>query len=128
MPSRSRKPPRNFESVKGSLSLAHDAEGWILQAGCKFQPRHCVSRPSNWIIFMKAVPGKACCFWLCVLFALSLATEASAQVSYSDSFNSPVNYLTNGVAGTIWDGAYFGAGEFANSGVGGGGPGATVQC
>lgn len=46
----------------------------------------------------------------------------------TDNFNSNVNYLSNGVSGTIWDGIYFGAGEFANSGVGGGGPGATVQC
>jgi len=39
-----------------------------------------------------------------------------------------VNYLTNGVAGRIWDGVYFGAGEFNNTGVGGGGPGSTIQC
>jgi hypothetical protein len=44
---------------------------------------------------------------------------------FTDSFNTNVNYLTNGVSGTIWDGAYFGAGEFANSGSIGG---ATVQC
>ena len=46
----------------------------------------------------------------------------------TDSFNTNVNYLTNGITGTIWDGVYFGAGEFNNSGVGGGGPGATLQC
>ena len=46
----------------------------------------------------------------------------------TDSFSTNVNYLTNGVTGTIWDGVYFGAGEFNNSGVGGGGPGATIQC
>src|ERR1019366_447799 len=46
----------------------------------------------------------------------------------TDSFNTNVNYLTNGITGTIWDGVYFGAGEFNNSGVGGGGPGATIQC
>jgi hypothetical protein len=51
-----------------------------------------------------------------------------AQVTYTDNFTTPLNYLTNGVAGTIWDGAYFGAGEFNNTGVGGGGPGATIQC
>ena len=49
-------------------------------------------------------------------------------MTYSDNFNTNVNYLTNGIAGTIWDGAYFGAGEFNNTGVGGGGPGETLQC
>jgi len=56
---------------------------------------------------------------------VSLAVPAGAT-SFSDSFNLSVNYLTNGLAGTIWDGVYFGAGEFDNSGVLG--PGATVQC
>lgn len=51
-----------------------------------------------------------------------------AQVTYSDSFNTNVNYLTNGIVGTIWDGVYFGAGEFNNTGLGGGGPGETLQC
>lgn len=46
--------------------------------------------------------------------------------SYTDSFNTRNNYLTNGLTGTIWDGVYFGAGEFNNTGVLG--PGATVQC
>ena len=46
----------------------------------------------------------------------------------TDSFSTNVNYLANGVTGTIWDGVYFGAGEFNNSGVGGGGLGATIQC
>src|SRR6266516_2407533 len=53
---------------------------------------------------------------------------ARADVTYSDNFASPVNYLSNGLPGTIWDGVYFGAGEFANSGLGGGGPGQTIQC
>ncbi|HXT10977.1 MAG TPA: DUF5695 domain-containing protein [Candidatus Angelobacter sp.] len=51
-----------------------------------------------------------------------------ARVTYSDSFNINVNYLTNGLSGTIWDGVYFGAGDFDNSGLGGSGPGATLQC
>src|SRR3974377_609998 len=59
-----------------------------------------------------------------LLWTLSLR----AQVTYSDNFNSSLNYLTNGVAGTIWDGVYFGAGEFNNTGLGGGGAGATLQC
>ena len=45
---------------------------------------------------------------------------------YTDSFSNSINYLTNGIAGTIWDGVYFGAGEFNNTGILG--PGATVQC
>jgi hypothetical protein len=63
---------------------------------------------------------------VCVI-AFSAGISADAQVTYSDSFNTNVNYLTNGISGTIWDGVYLGAGEFSNSGVGGGGPGATVQ-
>src|SRR3974390_695214 len=58
---------------------------------------------------------------------LASAVFACAD-TYNDSFNAPINYLANGVVGTIWDGVYFGAGEFNNTGVGGGGPGATVQC
>ena len=60
---------------------------------------------------------------------LLLATALCARpATFTDNFNTPVNYLTNGVAGTIWDGVYFGAGEFNNTGLGGGGPGATLQC
>ena len=58
----------------------------------------------------------------------TMSPSSPAQNVFSDSFNTNVNYLTNGVAGTIWDGVYFGAGEFNNSGLGGGGPGATIQC
>ena len=36
------------------------------------------------------------------------------------------NYLTNGIVGTIWDGVYLGAGEFANELTFG--PGFTSQC
>ena len=63
-----------------------------------------------------------------VVAVLSIGSPAVAQVNYTDSFGTNVNYLTNGLSGTIWDGVYFGAGEFNNSGVGGGGPGATVVC
>ncbi|HKW29897.1 MAG TPA: hypothetical protein VJT54_11210, partial [Verrucomicrobiae bacterium] len=66
--------------------------------------------------------------WLAVLGLLVAAPWAQSQVTYTDSFNVNVNYLTNGLPGTIWDGVYFGAGEFNNSGLGGGGPGATLQC
>jgi hypothetical protein len=49
-------------------------------------------------------------------------------VALTNTFNVAIDYLTNGVASTFWDGVYFGAGEFVNSGVGGGGLGATIQC
>jgi hypothetical protein len=62
-----------------------------------------------------------------LVFLLGVAVFARAG-TLTDNFNTNVNYLTNGVTGTIWDGVYFGAGEFANSGLGGGGPGATIQC
>jgi|GEM_PF-753751 len=63
--------------------------------------------------------------------ALCLVLSAGwgyAQANYSDSFNTNLNYLTNGLSGTVWDGVYFGAGEFNNTGLGGGGPGQTLQC
>jgi hypothetical protein len=62
---------------------------------------------------------------MCILLG---GFPSPGQVTYTDSFNTPINYLTNAVTGTIWDGVYFGASEFNNTGVGGGGPGATVQC
>lgn len=47
------------------------------------------------------------------------ATPGLGSTLFADNFNTPVNYLTNGVAGTIWDGIYLGAGEIANAtGVG----------
>ena len=70
------------------------------------------------LIAVKRVVG-----WVCFL---SGAILCPAQALYTDSFNASVNYLTNGIAGTIWDGVYFGAGEFNNTGVLG--PGATIQC
>jgi hypothetical protein len=45
----------------------------------------------------------------------------------SDNFSTSRNYLTNGVAGTIWDGVYFGANEFTNVGIAGV-PGRTLKC
>jgi hypothetical protein len=48
-----------------------------------------------------------------------------ASVTLTDSFNTSVNYLQNGLAGTIWDGVYFGSGEFVNTA---GGAASTVQC
>ncbi len=48
-----------------------------------------------------------------------LAVSAFAQVTYTDTFSTSANYLTTGVAGTMWDGVYLGAGAIANAtGVG----------
>src|SRR5205807_4682156 len=60
--------------------------------------------------------------------AIAMISASHAPTTFFDNFNSNLDYLANGVASTVWDGVYFGAGEFANTGVGGGGPGATVQC
>src|SRR3974377_353309 len=51
------------------------------------------------------------------LMLLGLAAPASSQVGFTDDFNQPVNYLVNGVSGTIWDGIYLGAGEFSNTSI-----------
>ncbi len=51
-----------------------------------------------------------------------------AQTTLSDSFSTSLDYLANGIQGTIWDGVYLGAGEFANTGTGGGTAGATINC
>src|SRR5579862_8991392 len=64
----------------------------------------------------------------CILALVLSGFSAVSQVTYSDSFGTNVNYLTNGIVGTIWDGVYFGAGEVNNTGLGGGGPGETLQC
>jgi hypothetical protein len=50
-------------------------------------------------------------FFAAFLFA---AAPARAQTTYADNFSIPHNYLSNGIAGTMWDGIYLGAGEIAN--------------
>jgi hypothetical protein len=60
----------------------------------------------------------------------SFTTQASggggsSSVTFTDNFNTSVNYLANGLVGTIWDGVYFGSGEFDNTS---GGEAFTVQC
>jgi hypothetical protein len=46
---------------------------------------------------------------------LVLSIESSpAQVTYTDNFTTSVNYLTTGVAGTMWDGVYLGSGSIAD--------------
>jgi hypothetical protein len=59
---------------------------------------------------------------------LAINAICGNAATLTDNFNSNQDYLANGVAGTVWDGVYFGAGEFANTGTGGSGPGSTVQC
>jgi hypothetical protein len=60
----------------------------------------------------------------------SFATQVSgggggSSATFTDNFNTSVNYLENGLVGTIWDGVYFGSGEFDNTA---GGEASTVQC
>src|SRR4051812_16227345 len=68
---------------------------------------------------------KATRFLLLVSFSLlSLVVRVGAQsTTFKDHFDIPVNYQTNGVVGTIWDGIYLGAGEFANPSSVGSAPG-----
>ena len=56
----------------------------------------------------------------CLFF---IALRAGAEASFSDNFLTSVNYQTNGVAGTIWNGIYLGAGEFPNATSAGAAPG-----
>jgi hypothetical protein len=63
------------------------------------------------------------CFTLAVcIVAFGAGISLNAQVTYSDSFYTNVNYLTNGISGTIWDGVW-------NARYGGafGGPGNCFQ-
>jgi hypothetical protein len=53
-----------------------------------------------------------------IVLLLLLAATSPAQVTFTDNFSTSANYLTGGVAGTIWDGIYLGAGEFKNTGLG----------
>jgi len=67
-----------------------------------------VRRPSLVMKTMLLLCGTA--IWL-VLAVESL----QAQVTYADNFTTSANYLTTGVAGTMWDGVYLGAGSIANA-------------
>lgn len=61
------------------------------------------------------------CFAICMVLAC-----AQAQVTFTDNFSSSVNYLTNGIRGTIWDGLYLGAGDLGNGTGIGAGAGSTA--
>ena len=52
---------------------------------------------------------------IATLLLLASVSIATAEVTFTDNFAGPVSYVTNGVAGTIWDGIYLGAGEIANA-------------
>ena len=61
-------------------------------------------------------------------FLFSIALGLSAQAgTITDNFNTSRNYVTEGTAGTIWDGVYLGAGEFKNVGIAGV-AGRTLKC
>src|SRR5271166_4956633 len=49
------------------------------------------------------------------IWILLAAQSLQAQVTYTDNFTTSANYLTSGVAGTIWDGVYLGAGAISNA-------------
>lgn len=51
---------------------------------------------------------------LFIFASCALVSQLGAQVTFTDNFNTPVNYQTNGVAGTVWDGIYLATGDFAN--------------
>ncbi len=63
--------------------------------------------------------------FIVVLLFAAAAMCARAQTTFTDNFNTPVNYLANGVAGTIWDGVYLGAGEISGAAGNGSAPGSA---
>lgn len=58
---------------------------------------------------------------------LATAMPAQAQVTFTDNFSAPINYLTNGIMGTIWDGIYLGAGEIMDATSIGAGAGSVSE-
>ena len=63
---------------------------------------------------------------LAVLAAfVPVASSVISAATFVDNFNLARNYLASGVAGTIWDGMYTGAGSFPGGNVGLG-PGSTL--
>ncbi|MCX7867002.1 MAG: LamG domain-containing protein [Limisphaera sp.] len=58
---------------------------------------------------------------------LGLAVVPAAwTATFSDNFNTPRDYLAQGLPGTLWEGLYTGAGQIPNATLGGSGPGSTV--
>jgi hypothetical protein len=66
-----------------------------------------------------------CGVGLCVASLLFPGTPVQAAL-YTDDFSVSHDYLANGVAGTIWDGLYTGAGSFPGGNIGSG-PGSTLS-
>jgi hypothetical protein len=56
--------------------------------------------------------------FVAALAAFALVSSPVCGASFSDDFNASHDYLASGVAGTIWDGLYTGAGSFPNGNVG----------
>jgi len=61
------------------------------------------------------------------VLALALFNVVRAQTTFTDNFNVSQNYLSSGVAGSIWDGVYFGANEFPRQ-LNGNAAGSTLIC
>jgi hypothetical protein len=80
------------------------------------------------ILCMMACRGQLTHFLRLSGIFIFLCGASASAATITDTFGANLNYLTNGIAGTIWDGVYFGAGDFNNTSVGSGGAGATIQC
>ena len=68
--------------------------------------------------------------WFCLLpavvFSAQTAFAAVFAPNFADDFTVNHDYLTSGVAGTIWDGLYTGAGSFPGGSIGLDGAGSTL--
>ena len=63
--------------------------------------------------------------WAVLGWGLTIAPTGFAA-TFSDNFNTPHDYLAEGLPGTLWEGLYTGAGQIPNASLGGSGPGSTV--
>src|SRR5487761_2453208 len=63
---------------------------------------------------------------LAFLGLLAVETQVMAG-SLTNNFNNSLDYLANGVAGSMWDGVYLGFGDVPGGNNGGDGNGATLQ-
>src|SRR5512137_847573 len=73
---------------------------------------------------MNKFKGRAgACRLACLIIVAAACSSLAATVT--DSFAVPQNFLADGVAATIWEGLYTGAGGIPG-GLNGGGPGQTL--
>ena len=56
----------------------------------------------------------------------AFTNQIKSADTVSDNFDTGHDYLTQGVAGTIWEGIYTKAGDIPNTGLGSDGPGSTL--